>query len=127
MFKNPFKVSVKQSSGKRIAYRAKISGLHVKVVGRPSVYSVSDLSPTGLGLSGSTGMREGDVFVLSLYLKGKRVATDLHAKVVRAKQMFTGLVFVNPDRRQMDALHALVLEEQKEQAEERKKIRYRFD
>lgn len=127
MFKNPFKVSVKQSSGNRAAYRAKISGLHVKVVGRPSVYSASDLSPTGLGLSGSTGMREGDVFVLSLYLKGRRVAADLQAKVVRVKSMFTGLVFINPDRRQMDALHALVLQEQKEQAEERKKIRYRFD
>nr|WP_321256162.1 PilZ domain-containing protein [uncultured Pseudodesulfovibrio sp.] len=127
MFKNPFKVAVKQSSGKRAAYRAKISGLHVKVVGRLSVYSASDLSPTGLGLSGSTGVREGDVFVLSFYLKGKRVAADLQARVVRAKPLFTGLIFVNPDRRQMDALHTLVLEEQKEQAEERKKIRYRFD
>ncbi len=78
-------------------------------------------------MSGSTGVREGDVFVLSFYLKGKRVAADLQARVVRAKPLFTGLIFVNPDRRQMDALHTLVLEEQKEQAEERKKIRYRFD
>lgn len=127
VFKNLFKVSVKETSGKRATYRAKIDGLHVKVVGRPSVYAASDLSPTGVGLSGRTGMYEGEIYVLSLFLKGKRVAADLRAKVVRVAPTFTGLVFVTPDRRQTDSLHAIVLSEQKAQAEERKQVRYRLD
>jgi len=120
---NPFKISVKASSGKRGTYRAKISGLHVKVVGRPSVYPTTDLSPTGVGLKGSTGMREGKVFELGLFTGGKQIVSGLHARVVRATATFTALVFVDLDPRQSDAVHALVLSEQKRQADERKESR----
>ena len=123
MAASPFNISFKQTSGKREAYRASIPGLHVKVVGRPAVYSAKDISPTGVGLAGSTGMREGDRFEVGLYYRGKPIATGIKAKVVRAAPTFTGLVFEDMDRRAQDAVHELVLEEQKRQAEERRKDR----
>jgi len=112
--------SIKKNSGDRQAYRAQITGLHVKVAGRPAVYATKDISPTGVGLSGSTGMREGDVLEIGLYYKGGLVAGSVNARVVRAAPTFTGLVFFDLDRRQQDAIHALVLKEQKRQAELRK-------
>lgn len=121
MAKNALGFSIKKSSGNRNAYRAKISGLNVKITGRPAVYSAKDLSPTGVGLSGSTGLREGAMLEVGLYFKGALVAGNLKARVMRATATFTGLLFINPDRRQADAVHALVLKEQKRQAELRKK------
>lgn len=120
MAKSPFNISFGNKSGGRQAYRAKISGLNVKVAGRPAVYAATDLSPTGVGLSGSTGMREGNMVEIGLYFKGAQVATSIKAKVVRATATFTGLIFIGLNRRQADAIHALVLKEQKRQAELRK-------
>jgi len=116
---NPFKLSIKSRAGRRKAYRARISGLHVKVVGRPGVYVASDLSPTGVGLKGSTGMREGKVLEISLFHKGRTAVSGIRARVVRATQTFTGLVFVDMPPCTTDAVHSLVLAEQKRQADER--------
>lgn len=121
MAKNPFSISFSKNAGSRKAYRAHISGLHVKVAGRPAVYVARDLSPTGVGLGGFTGMRQDEVFEVGLYLKGARITGGLTAKVTRVTSDFTGLLFINPDRRQANAIHELVLAEQKRQAEERKK------
>jgi c-di-GMP-binding flagellar brake protein YcgR len=123
MARNPFDISFGQPSGKREAYRASIPGLHVKVAGRPAVYSARDISPTGVGLSGSTAMREGERFEIGLYFKGTQVALGIRARVVRVASSFTGLVFEEMDRRSQDAVHELVLKEQKRQAEERKRDR----
>jgi hypothetical protein len=120
MATDPFSISFKPSSGKRAAYRARIAGLHVKVAGRPAVYSATDLSPTGVGLSGRTGMRPGEQYEIGLYHKGRRVAHSLTARVVRADHAFTGLAFEGLDRRAQDAVHRLVLDEQKRQAEARR-------
>lgn len=123
MATKPFDISFGDSSGPRGAYRAKISGLHVKVAGRPAVYAATDVSPTGVGLSGCTGMREGERFEIGLYYRGGRVGGAIRAKVVRAEKTFTGLAFEDLDRRSQDAVHRLVLDEQKRQAEERRKAR----
>ncbi|BCS90202.1 PilZ domain-containing protein [Pseudodesulfovibrio sediminis] len=127
MGNNSFSFSVKSNAGNRKAYRAKIDGLHVKVVGRPSVYSAVDLSPTGVGLNGAAGMREGRIFEISLFHKGKQLISGLQVRVIRATASFTGLVFVDLDPRQTDAVHALVLSEQKRQVDERNKDRFRMD
>ena len=116
-------ISFDKPSGPRGAYRAKIAGLHVKVAGRPAVYSATDLSPSGVGLSGCTGMREGERLEIGLYHKGVSVALGIMAKVVRADKSFTALAFESMDRRNQDAVHQLVLEEQKRQAEVRKQDR----
>lgn len=129
MGKNPFNISFGKKNGDRQAYRAKISGLHVKIDGRPAVYAAKDLSPSGVGLGSPIGMREGQLLTVHLFYKGKMVAQNLNSKVVRAAQTFTGLSFVDLDRRQADAVHQIVLEEQKRQAESRKGERvkdYRF-
>ena len=127
MAANPFSISFKSSSGKRAAYRATINGLHVKVAGRPAVYSATDLSPTGVGLSGSTGMRVGEKHELGLYHKGRRVAHNITARVVRVDSTFTGLAFEGLDRRAQNDVHQLVLDEQKRQAEVRRADRLKFD
>ncbi|WP_319582182.1 PilZ domain-containing protein [uncultured Pseudodesulfovibrio sp.] len=127
MAANPFSISFKPSSGKRAAYRAVINGLHVKVAGRAAVYSATDLSPTGVGLSGHTGMRVGETYEIGLYHKGCRVAHDIIARVVRVESSFTGLAFAGLDRRAQDAVHRLVLDEQKRQAEARRTSRLKFD
>ena len=115
------KISFGNKSGDRKAYRAKITGLHVKIAGKAAVYAAKDLSPSGVGLSGGIGLRKGDSFSVNLFYKGALVAGNLSSKVVRCAPSFTGLTFVNLDRRQTDAVHKLVLQEQKRQAEERKK------
>ncbi len=120
MARKKFAISFSREAGERKAYRARIEGLHVKVAGRPSVYAARDISPTGVGLDGGTGMREGQLFELNLFFKGRLTASDLKARVVRSTATFTGLVFIDLDRRQEDAVHAIVLEEQKRQAELRK-------
>lgn len=120
MGKNQFDISFGAKGGNRQAYRAQISGLHVKLAGRAAVYSAKDLSPTGAGLAGSTGLRQGEMVEIGLYYKGKLIAAEITAKVVRATADFTGLLFINPNRRQADAIHALVLKEQKAQAEKRR-------
>lgn len=123
MAASPFDISFNPKSGKREAYRAVIPGLHVKVAGRPAVYTTKDISPSGVGLSGSTAMREGDCFEVGLYFKGAQMASGIRARVVRVTSTFTGLVFEDMDRRSQDAVHELVLKEQKRQAGERKKDR----
>ena len=120
---NKLSISMKKPSGDRKAYRAKIEGLHVKVAGRPAVYAAKDLSPTGVGLDGCTGMREGQLYEVNLFFKGKLTASSLKTRVVRAASTFTGLLFIGLDRRQADAVHSIVLSEQKRQAELRKKER----
>ena len=127
MAANPFSISFKSSSGKRAAYRAAITGLHVKVTGRAAVYSTTDLSPTGVGLSGCTGMRVGEKYEIGLYHKGRRVAHNITARVVRVDSTFTGLAFEGLDRRAQNDVHRLVLEEQKRQAEARRSDRMKFD
>ncbi len=124
MGKNPFSLSFGKESGGRQAYRAKISDLHIKVVGRPLVYVAKDLSPSGVGLGGSSGMREGQDYTISLFRKGAMLATNLKTRVVRATPQFTGLIFVALSRQQADAVHRIVLDEQKRQAEERKVKRF---
>lgn len=121
MSKSSLSISFGKKSGDRKAYRAKISGLHVKIAGRPAVYVAKDISPSGLGLGGGIGMREGQELTLNLFHKGSMVASGLRARVMRAAPTFTGLTFVGLDRRQSDALHRIVLEEQKRQAELRRK------
>lgn len=120
MAANPFSIKYTPSSGKRAAYRAQIEGLHVKVAGRPAVYSATDLSPTGVGISGGTGMRPGETYEIALYRKGQRVAHGITARVVRADSTFAGLAFEDLDGRARDAVHRLVLDCQKLQAEQRK-------
>lgn len=121
MAKNPFSICFGKKSGDRAAYRANISGLHVKVTGKPAVHVAKDLSPTGVGLGGGIGMREGQDLTINLFFKGTLVASNLKARVVRAAPTFTGLTFVGLDRRQTDAVHAIVLDEQKRQAAIRNK------
>jgi len=116
-------ISFKKDSGGRGAYRAKIEGLHVKIDGRPAVYAATDLSPTGVGLDGWTGMKKGQKFEVNLFFKGAMVVSSLKTSVVRVAGDFTGLLFVGLDRRQADAVHGLVLKEQKRQAEIRMKDR----
>lgn len=118
---NPFKMSVRNTAGKRKTYRANVSGLHIKLVGRPTVYSARDISPTGLGINGATGLRVGQIIELGLFLKGSMVVSGIKGRVVRVSDAFTGLVFENTDPRKTDAIHALVLKELKRQADSRNK------
>lgn len=120
MGKNPFNIKYTPTSGDRAAYRAKIPGLHVKIAGRPAVYAAKDISPTGVGIGCGIGKREGQFLTINFFYKGRLVVSDLKCQIVRTSASFTGLTFVTPNRRQADAIHALVLDEQKRQAELRK-------
>jgi len=105
---------------RRNMYRAMPTAMVAKVAGRPDVFPVRDISPRGLGLTGFMGVEIGDPVLLSLYQRGTMIAMDLIARVARKNNEITGLYFENLERRQVDAVHAIVLLIQKEQMDGQK-------
>ena len=112
-----------KSVGPRRAYRIHVPGLRVKVEGKPMDFPNRDLSATGVGLVVSRPIIKGQVYKVSLFLKGELVVSGLKLKVVRNGEGYAGCRFIDPDRRQSKVLHSLVLEEMKKDADLRKLLK----
>lgn len=115
MAKSALEVDYITPGNRRDMYRALPTDMVAKITGRPDVFPVRDISPRGLGLSGLMDVEIGDPLLLCLYQRGTMVAMDLIARVARKNKDITGLYFENLERRQVDAVHAIVLLIQKEQ------------
>jgi hypothetical protein len=113
-------VRIQNTQGNREAYRTSIPGMHVQFMDSSQVHLCRDISPTGIGIENSPEMREGQEVRISLFYEGIVVASNLSARVVRVSPTQAGLSFVGLTRHQSNAVHAIVLEEQKRQVELRK-------
>lgn len=115
-----FSISLKNEdaqSKKREALRIKVDNLFVHVSRLNRKYAVTDISATGLGFAFEKPRIKGGVeLVMTIILDGKVAAKDVQCKVMRHERGSVGCVFVDLDRAQDDAVHAIVLRGQKEQA-----------
>lgn len=127
MAKDPYAISFESSSGKREAFRARIPNVHVRINGRGDLIRVRDLSPTGMAIDMSRGLKEGMNFSVTLYQGKKTIAEGLHVRVMRKEIGFTGLAFGMLSREQQDAVHKFVLREQKRLADMRRADKYDLD
>ncbi len=124
IFKALFKKKEPQSNERRRAYRVAIKDLNVTVHGKASTFTftVKDLSASGLGInSQAKAFQPGVMIRLDLCLGGETVVKEIVAKVVRTASGVVGCQFVNPSKAHETVLHELVLNEQKRQAQMRKK------
>lgn len=103
--------------GKRAAYRINASGLKVRLVGYANLYSVKNVSATGLLMarenSGAIIPRAGEKLILDLLIRDKVYLSSLNATVVRVDNGQVSLQFTDIDRRQEEAMDKLILELQK--------------
>lgn len=115
-----FSISLKSEdaqSKKREALRIRVDNLFVHVSRLNKKYPVTDISATGLGFAFEKPRVKGGVeLVMTIILDGKVAAKDVQCKVMRHERGSVGCVFVDLDRAQDDAVHAIVLRGQKEQA-----------
>jgi hypothetical protein len=112
----------KGTKDKRAAYRVIIPNLRAKISGRPISISVKDISANGIALK--TTAREfapGNTVTVTLFRGSQMLLSDLKLKVVRVGKGFVGCTYVKPKAQQADMLHAITLEEQKREAEIKKK------
>lgn len=127
MGKDPYAISFDSSSGKREAFRARIPNVQVRINGQGDLIQVRDLSPTGMALDMSRGLKVGMNFSVTLYQNRSVVAEGLHVRVIRKKIGFSGLAFGMLSREQQDKIHGLVLKEQKRLASIRRADRFDSD
>ncbi|ADU62941.1 MAG: PilZ domain-containing protein [Pseudodesulfovibrio sp.] len=115
-----FSISLKgedAQSKKREALRIRVDNLFVHVSRLNKKYPVTDISATGLGFAFEKPRVKGGVeLVMTIIVDGKVAAKDVQCKVMRHERGSVGCVFVDLDRAQDDAVHAIVLRGQKEQA-----------
>lgn len=125
MFKKLFGIKVKETpDNKRAMARVAIPGLEAKLEGKSVVFGVRDLSPSGIGLAGGlAGFREGMTIGLTLFHRGRLLLAGVQVKIMRIGKGFVGCHFLNLDRQGTRVMHELVLEEQKRQADIKKKER----
>lgn len=117
--KNSFDIHTETSSNKRQAFRVAVDDLVVRVHGHSDGYPAIDISPTGIGLGNNPAVEIGDLETLSLYRKGIVIAEKIAVRVVRIEESVTGFQFDALDRRQSNAIHAIVLDAQKREARRR--------
>ncbi|MFH1914217.1 MAG: PilZ domain-containing protein [Pseudomonadota bacterium] len=115
-----FSISLKTEdaqSKKREALRIRVDNLFVHVSRLNKRYPVTDISATGLGFAfEKPRVKAGVDLVMTIILDGKVAAKDVQCKVRRHDRGSVGCAFVDLDRAQDDAVHAIVLRGQKEQA-----------
>jgi len=115
-----FSISLKTEdaqSKKREALRIRVNNLFVHVSRLNKRYPVTDISATGLGFAfEKPRIKAGVDLVMTIILDGKVMAKDVQCKVRRHDRGSVGCAFVDLDRAQDDAVHAIVLRGQKEQA-----------
>ncbi|WP_285906339.1 PilZ domain-containing protein [Pseudodesulfovibrio pelocollis] len=115
-----FSISLKTEdaqSKKREALRIRVDNLFVHVSRLNKRYPVTDISATGLGFAfEKPRIKAGVDLVMTIILDGKVMAKDVQCKVRRHDRGSVGCAFVDLDRAQDDAVHAIVLRGQKEQA-----------
>ncbi|MUM76989.1 hypothetical protein GKC30_05005 [Pseudodesulfovibrio sp. F-1] len=115
-----FSISLKTEdaqSKKREALRIRVDNLYVHVSRLNKRYPVTDISATGLGFAfEKPRIKAGVDLVVAIILDGKVMAKDVQCKVRRHDRGSVGCAFVDLDRAQDDAVHAIVLRGQKEQA-----------
>mgnify|MGYP003818726295 CR=1 FL=1 len=111
-------------SGRRQAHRERVRGLTARIEGREDVFTVHDVSVSGLALvDAERALRHGDTFRLSLAIAGKALICGLPAVVVREScpdRKLAGVVFGTLSSRQEAWLDKLVLEIQKRRIDLRK-------
>jgi hypothetical protein len=115
-----FSISLKQEdaqSKKREALRIKVDNLFVHVSRLNKKYPVTDISATGLGFAfEKPRVKAGVELTMTIILDGQVKAKDVQCKVMRHERGSVGCAFVDLDRAQDDAVHAIVLLGQKQQA-----------
>ena len=111
-------------SGRRQAHRERVRGLTARIEGREDVFTVHDVSVSGLALvDAERALRHGDAFRLSLAIAGKALICGLPAMVVREcgpDRELAGVAFGTLSSRQEAWLDKLVLEIQKRRIDLRK-------
>jgi len=120
MARSAFDIYYASSDNRREAFRAFVTDITVRIEGKPDVYPVHDISPTGLGVGSVVGLEVGEPVLISLFQGGTIIAIDFITRVARVEDDVIGLYFDNLERRQLDAVHAIVLHIQKEQLEQQK-------
>jgi hypothetical protein len=115
-----FSISLKSEdakSKKREALRIHVDNLFVHVSRLNKKFPVTDISATGLGFAFEKPRVKGGVeLTMTIYLEGKIMAKDVRCKVMRHERGSVGCAFIDLDRAQDDAVHAIVLLGQKQQA-----------
>lgn len=115
-----FSISLKgedERAKKRQAIRIKVEGLTVLVKRLKKEFPVTDISATGLGFDFEKPRIKGGIKLeMDLILNGEIKATGLVGKVMRHERGSVGCIFEELDRAQDDAVHAVVLLGQKQQA-----------
>jgi hypothetical protein len=120
MARSALDINYGPSDNRREAFRAFVTDINVRIEGKSEVYPVRDISSAGLGIASVVGLEVGEPVLISLFQRGTIIAIDLITRVARVEDDAIGLYFDNLERRQLDAVHAIVLHIQKEQLEEQK-------
>ncbi|WP_243545804.1 PilZ domain-containing protein [Pseudodesulfovibrio tunisiensis] len=122
-----FSISLKaedEHAIKRNAIRIRVKGLRVRVPRLKAVFPVADISATGLGFKFEKPRIKSGVTLKMDLAVGKEIrAKGVLCKVRRHERGVVGCVFMDLDRAQDDAVHAIVLLGQKQQAARRAKRR----
>lgn len=114
----------KDSEGakKRKAFRISVKGLKVRCPKLGGILEATDISASGIGFKfEKPRIKGGVVLKLDIVYKKEIKAEKVECKVMRHEKGLVGCQFVNMDRHQDDAVHALVVIGQKEQADRRRK------
>ena len=115
-----FSISLKgedERAKKRDALRIKVDGLTVLVKRLGKQFPVTDISASGLGFDFEKPRIKGGVKLeMDIILEGETKVTGVVGKVMRHDRGSVGCVFEELDRAQDDAVHAIVLLGQKQQA-----------
>ncbi|MGE4291333.1 MAG: PilZ domain-containing protein [Desulfovibrio sp.] len=99
----------------RQAFRTRVPGLEVRFHDSERVFEIKDISASGFAVLDETrGFRNGENYVVSLYLNRKLFLGQAPVSVVRALESgVVGLAFGELKRQQALKLDKLVLEVQK--------------
>lgn len=114
----------KDSEGakKRKAFRITVDGLKIRCDRLGGLLDAADISASGIGFKfAKPRIKGGAVIKLDIVYKNKIMAEAVECKVMRHEKGVVGCMFIDMDRHQEDAMHALVVIGQKEQADRRRK------
>jgi len=115
-----FSISLKgedEHSKKRNAIRIKVDGLTTLIKRLDRQFPVNNISATGLGFDfEKPRIKSGVKLEMDLILEGETKVAGIMAKVMHHERGSVGCVFEELDRAQDDAVHAIVLLGQKQQA-----------
>ncbi|WP_029894399.1 PilZ domain-containing protein [Desulfohalovibrio reitneri] len=110
------------SQERRQAYRVEIPSLRAKLSGKPISVGVRDISATGISLvTAAKEFKQGNTVSINLFKGAILLLSSLKIEVVRVDTGYVGARFVELTPQQDNFLHAVTLEEQKKQAERKKK------